>query len=117
MAYCALATPNAPLESCEKMLEGVAMTFTLNEHEIKVLPVLLMSRVATSLVMGLYSHHFKADDTVSDNNEEKDKEEEFQDNTAYLLKSQQTGWNILKAFVQETPEKLATAYAGIFGYI
>ena len=78
------------------------MTFTLNEHEIKVLPVLLMSRVATSLVMGLYSHHFKADDTVSDNNEEKDKEEEFQDNTAYLLKSQQTGWNILKAFVQET---------------
>ena len=117
IAYCALATPNAPLESCEKMLEGVAMTFTLNEHEIKVLPVLLMSRVATSLVMGLYSHHFKADDTVSDNNEEKDKEEEFQDNTAYLLKSQQTGWNILKAFVQETPEKLATAYARIFGYI
>ena len=50
-------------------------------------------------------------------NEEKDKEEEFQDNPAYLLKSQQTGWNILKAFVQETPEKLATAYAGIFGYI
>ena len=119
MAYCALATPNAPIESCEKMLAGYAKTFSLNEHEIKVLPVLLMSRVATSLVMGLYSHHFKSsDDAGCGENQVKkeEKEGEFQDNTAYLLKSQETGWNILEAFIRETPEKLANAYAGIFAH-
>ena len=27
-----------------------------------------------------------------------------------------TGWNILEAFIRETPEKLANAYAGIFAH-
>jgi len=67
--------------------------------------------VATSLVMGLYSHHFKANDEADE-----EKEGEFQDNTAYLLKSQETGWNILKAFIRETPEKLANRYEGIFAH-
>jgi Ser/Thr protein kinase RdoA (MazF antagonist) len=101
------------------MLAGYAKTFSLNEHEIEVLPVLLMSRVATSLVMGLYSHHFKSsDDAGCGENQVKkeEKEGEFQDNTAYLLKSQETGWNILEAFIRETPEKLANAYAGIFAH-
>ena len=111
MAYCALATPKAPVEACEQMLAGYAKSFSLNEFEIKVLPVLLMSRVATSLVMGLYSHHFKANDEADE-----EKEGEFQDNTAYLLKSQETGWNILKAFIRETPEKLANRYEGIFAH-
>ena len=60
----------------------------------------------TSLIMGLYSHHFKVNDDEKDENE-------YQDNSDYLLKSQVTGWGILSKFVNETPEKLVQKYEEI----
>jgi hydroxylysine kinase len=106
MAYCALASPKQPLEACEALLSGYNEIYTLNKYEIEVLPILVITRMITSLIMGLYSHHFKVNDDEKDENE-------YQDNSDYLLKSQVTGWGILSKFVNETPEKLVQKYEEI----
>ena len=111
MAYCALIRDKTPFQSSESMFLGFTSKYSLTPHEIKALSALVMARMVTSLVMGLYSHHFGYKE--NDDNEKNCAEEKFQDNTDYLLKTQQTGWSVLECFVREGPTKLEKKYSSL----